>query len=153
MKSNHAPSILSQDMVVIGVIAALGEVQIQGRVEGDVTAGSLVICQKGLVKGDITADSLVVYGRIEGVLQARSVVLEPLASIHGEILYDTLTINGGAIMDGVCRRAFDSAAPDMPGPGSAVQLRTERTKSDVPPLRPVLLGSHTRPKGQTGQTI
>ncbi|WBQ12206.1 polymer-forming cytoskeletal protein [Hyphomonadaceae bacterium BL14] len=153
MKSNKAPSILAQDIVIIGSIASAGEVQIDGRVEGDVRAGSLMIGQNAVVKGDIIADTLAVHGRIEGVVQARSVVLVPPASVQGEISYDTLTIQGGAVMDGVCRRGFDPAALDTPGSGSGGQLRTGRTGPDVPPLRPVLLGLQTRPKDGPGQTI
>ncbi|MDG2043077.1 MAG: polymer-forming cytoskeletal protein, partial [Maricaulis sp.] len=51
MKS-RAPSILSSDVVITGSINSEGEVQLDGSVEGDVRAGSLIIGEEAAVTGE-----------------------------------------------------------------------------------------------------
>lgn len=152
MKSNKAPSIFAHDIVVVGSITSDGEVQIDGRLEGDVRAGALTIGQGAFVKGDIVADSVVVHGRIEGRVQARSVVLASPASVHGEISYATLAIQSGAVMDGLCRRAFDASARNTSGRLTAGPAENSRAEPEMPPIRPVLLGLNAQPKDAPGNT-
>lgn len=150
MKSNKAPSILAHDIVVVGSIMCEGEVQIDGRLEGDVRAATLMIGQSAFVKGEIVADSVVVHGRIEGLVKARSVVLAPPALVKGEIVYDTLAIQSGAVLDGACRRAFEAGAHNKPGHGTGGPAGAARAEPEMPPLRPVLLGLSARPKDAPG---
>lgn len=152
MRTNKAPSILAHDIVVTGSITTDGEVQIDGRLEGDIRAGALTIGPGAFVKGDIVAGSVVVHGRIEGRVQARSVVLASPSSVQGEISYATLSIQSGAVMDGLCRRVLDASAPDKPGQAPASPAGHTRTEPEMPAIRPVLLGLTTRPKDTPGNT-
>lgn len=141
MKSKKGPSILAADIVVVGSIMSEGEVQIDGRVEGNVRAGSLDIGPKATVSGEIVAvGEVVVHGRVEGQMRARNVQLASTASVQGEIIHATLAIQSGAFFDGRCRRAPDLGADNKPIAVGSIssEFAPEDEDSALPPS--VLLG-------------
>jgi cytoskeletal protein CcmA (bactofilin family) len=152
MKSNLVPSILARDLLIVGSLASDGEVQIDGRIEGEVSAVAATIGQGAFVKGEIVADTVVVHGRIEGLVNARSVVLVAPAVVKGEIIYDTLAIQSGAILDGSSRRASQAGAHNKPGQVSGSPAETTRAEAEMSLLRPVLLGSPRRPNAAPGKS-
>jgi len=103
MKSKTASSIFAEDILVIGAISSEGQVEIFGRVEGGVRAGSLTIGHDASVIGEVAAESVVVHGRIEGLVRARNVLLLSTASVQGYIVQARLAIQSGAEFDGQCR--------------------------------------------------
>jgi len=48
---NHAPSIISEDMRLTGSLISQGEVQLDGRIDGDINGTHLVIGTSGVVEG------------------------------------------------------------------------------------------------------
>ena len=70
MKSK-APSILSSDLVLTGSIVSEGEIQLDGQVDGDVRAGSLIIGEDASVSGEVFAETVVVRGKVSGSVRAR----------------------------------------------------------------------------------
>ena len=50
-----APSIISADLVITGTLTSTGDMQIDGRVEGDVRSIGLVIGEKAEIHGEICA--------------------------------------------------------------------------------------------------
>lgn len=135
MKSNKAPSILSADLTIIGSIVSDGEVQLDGRVDGDVRAGSLTIGEEASVKGEVVAESVVVRGRIEGSLRARQVQLASTARIEGDIVHATLAVESGAFFDGHCRRSSDPLS-DAPQASIAATSSDKPKVAAMPPAPP-----------------
>jgi cytoskeletal protein CcmA (bactofilin family) len=103
-----APSIVSADMRVIGDITSQGEVQIDGTVEGDVRAKSVLIGESADIKGEILADQVQVHGRVNGLIKSRSVHLGRAAHVVGDILHESMSIENGAFLEGHCIRMNDS---------------------------------------------
>ena len=122
MKSK-APSILSGDLVLTGSIVSEGEVQLDGTIEGDVRAGSLIIGEEAHVKGEVVADNVVVRGRVNGSLRARQVQLASTARIEGDIVHASLSVESGAFFDGHCRHSQD---PTSERSGPANDSKTDR---------------------------
>jgi cytoskeletal protein CcmA (bactofilin family) len=112
MKSNKGPSIFAEDVLVIGAISSDSQVEIFGRVEGDVRAGSLTIGKDAYVKGEVVAESVVVRGRVEGLVRARNVQLVSTASVQGDIIQATLAVQNGAVFNGHCRQEADISHSD-----------------------------------------
>jgi cytoskeletal protein CcmA (bactofilin family) len=106
MKSK-ALSILSNDLVVKGSIVSEGEVQLDGKVEGDVRAHSLTIGEEATVNGEVIAETVVIRGRVEGSVRARQVQLAATARVEGDVVHATLAIESGAYFDGHCKRSSD----------------------------------------------
>lgn len=105
-----APSILGPDIIITGDIKTDGDVQIDGRLDGNVTATNLTIGEQGAVNGHIIAKDVHVRGKITGSIDASHVELADTANVEADIVQDTLTIANGAFFDGKCSRKT-SATP------------------------------------------
>jgi len=105
-----APSIISADLVVTGTLKSTGDVQIDGRVEGDVYAANLVIGEKATIHGDVAAEEVQVRGRVEGAVRARKVLLASTCHVQGNILHEAFAVETGAYFDGNCRHADNPLA-------------------------------------------
>jgi cytoskeletal protein CcmA (bactofilin family) len=105
-----APSIISADLVVTGTLKSSGDVQIDGRVEGDVYAANLVIGEKATIHGDVAAEEVQVRGRVEGAVRARKVLLASTCHVQGNILHEAFAVETGAYFDGNCRHADNPLA-------------------------------------------
>lgn len=104
---NHAPSIISEDMRLTGSVISQGEVQLDGRIDGDIKATHLVIGTTGVVEGIVEATSVIVKGKIIGSLNASEVNIKNNAHVHGDIFHDTLSIEAGAIIEGNLKQRFE----------------------------------------------
>ena len=101
--SKTVPSLISADVEMRGTFVAEGEVQFDGRIEGDIRAGGVVIGESAVVKGEVVAERVVVHGRIEGVVRAERVELAATAVIEGDVMHAALAVENGARLDGkVC---------------------------------------------------
>ncbi len=105
MKS--APSIISADMAVTGTMTAGGDIQIDGKVDGDITTGSLTVGEKAVVNGEILAEEVVVRGKIVGSIRARKVQLCSTCHVEGDIYHSALAVETGAYFEGNCRHSDD----------------------------------------------
>jgi len=108
-----APSIISADVVVTGTLKSSGDVQIDGRIEGDVQSMTLVIGEKALIQGDVMAEEVTVRGRIEGSIRARKVLLASTCHVQGNILHEAFAVETGAFFEGNCRHADNPLGDDF----------------------------------------
>ena len=115
-RTNHTPSIIAEDMRLTGSLTSQGEVQLDGRIEGDLRVKHLVIGLTGMIEGMIEADSVVVKGKIIGSLIANKVMIESSAEVNGDVFHDTLSIEAGAMIEGSLkhRHEEDNVAPIKP---------------------------------------
>lgn len=109
------PSIVSADLVITGDLASKGEIQVDGRIEGDVKCSALIIGKTGCVVGEIEADVVRLHGEVKGQVRAKTVYLASTARMIGDITHESLAIEPGALMEGHCRRMVPgAAAPTLP---------------------------------------
>ncbi|CAM3810685.1 MULTISPECIES: bactofilin family protein [Pseudoalteromonas] len=127
-RTNHTPSIISEDVRLTGSLISQGEVQLDGRIDGDVRVNHLVIGNTGCVEGSVIAESVIVKGKIIGSLNASKVVIERSAQVHGDVYQDTLSIDAGAIIEGNLKQRHEA---------ETVELVTHSTESK-PELASVL---------------
>lgn len=113
--SKAAPSLISADVKMKGAIISQGELQIDGHIEGDVRALSLVIGDTGAVKGEVIAETVVIRGTVEGRIRARKVQLCTGAKVRGDIFHASLAIEPNAIFEGAVKHAQDPMA-EAPAP-------------------------------------
>lgn len=99
------PSIISADLIVTGTLTSTGDVQIDGRVDGDVRSHGLVIGEKAEVHGEILADNVTVRGKVIGRIRARKVQLSATSHVEGDILHETFAVEAGAFFEGNCRHS------------------------------------------------
>ncbi|MEZ5922666.1 MAG: polymer-forming cytoskeletal protein [Parvularculaceae bacterium] len=127
MKAAGVPSIISADMSLRGNISSSGEVQLDGSLEGDIRASTLIVGEKATVKGEIACESVMIRGRVEGGIRAKQVALAATAHIEGDILHSSLSVESGAHFDGNCRHSEDPLSDSAAG-----DFRKSRTSSPAP---------------------
>ena len=104
MSKSQVPSILSQDLVITGEVNTDGDVQIEGRLDGNIKASTITIGEQGAVNGTIKAGLVRVRGKVTGKINATTVELAESANVLADIMQDHLTIENGAFFDGKCTR-------------------------------------------------
>ena len=102
-----APSIISDDLVVIGTLTSTGDIQIDGRVDGDIRSASVTIGEKANFQGEIVAEECTIRGRVQGIVRARKVQLSGTCHMEGTILHEALAVEVGAFFEGTCRHCAD----------------------------------------------
>ena len=110
--SNSAPSILGRDITITGDIKTDGEVQVDGRLDGNVIAAVITVGESGSVNGTIKADRVHIRGKVQGKVTAISVELSETANVAADLTQDELSIANGAFFDGKCSRK--SKSPTAP---------------------------------------
>jgi cytoskeletal protein CcmA (bactofilin family) len=110
MRSSAAPSIISGDLAVNGTLTSSGDIQIDGKVEGNVNSAGLVIGDKACIEGDVTAEDVTVRGRVKGSIRARKVLLASTCHVEGDILHEAFAVETGAFFEGNCRHADNPLA-------------------------------------------
>jgi cytoskeletal protein CcmA (bactofilin family) len=109
-----APSILGADFTVIGDIKTKGDVHIDGRVDGNITANGVMIGEKGTVVGKIIARSARIRGNVTGKVDAIKIELTETASVKADLTQDQLIVANGAFFDGKCNRKTSTTAKKEP---------------------------------------
>ena len=99
-----SPSILSSYMRVVGDISSQGEIQVDGTVEGDVRAKSVLIGESADIKGELLAEQIQIHGRVNGIIKSRVVHLARTAHVIGDILHESMSVETGAFIEGHCKR-------------------------------------------------
>ena len=100
VKEMSPPSLLSSDLTITGDLYCEGEVQIDGKVTGNIRSEVLNIGETAKIDGKIFADSVTVYGHVSGQINARSVSLTKTAHVQGDIRHENLVVHQGAYLDG-----------------------------------------------------
>ncbi len=99
-KNNNTPSLISADVRLSGSLVSQGEVQLDGRIEGDIKAEILLIGSQGHVEGSVEAGEVTIRGRVSGSIRANKVAIENSAQVQGDVFHNTLSIAAGAQMEG-----------------------------------------------------
>ncbi|MDX1974581.1 MAG: polymer-forming cytoskeletal protein [Rickettsiales bacterium] len=103
-KRETIPSIMAQDVSVLGNIVSDGVLDFDGTIDGNIRCKALTVRGRASIKGEVIADTIHVYGKINGLVRARSVHLYATARIEGIIMHENLTIEDGAFIDGKLKR-------------------------------------------------
>ncbi|MFL6689579.1 MAG: polymer-forming cytoskeletal protein [Alphaproteobacteria bacterium] len=118
-----APSIISADLVVTGTLSSTGDMQVDGRVEGDVHSAALVIGEKAVIQGEVLADEVTVRGRVEGSIRARKILLCSTCHVEGNILHEAFAVEAGAFFEGNCRHSDNPLGEDNAKRNPALERR------------------------------
>ena len=125
-------SLISAGMTLVGKLVGDGAVQVFGRIEGEIQASSILICEGAQVEGNVVAKDLTIGGHVKGTIHATRVKLNGTAVVDGDIYHRSLAIEENARFEGSSRReenltdkqssAGASSAP--PSGGNVTHVRT-----------------------------
>ena len=99
-KGNSPPSLISPGLTVSGNLVSVGDVQIDGAIEGDIQCHALTIGKSATTSGNIAAEEVLLQGTHTGNIEAKAVTLAKTARITGDIRHDTLAVESGAVLNG-----------------------------------------------------
>src|SRR6476646_526707 len=89
-------AIIDAGLNIKGDLATDRDVQVDGRINGNVSCARLTIGKDGAITGDIKAKEIVVRGKVKGTIRATRVMLMEGADIAGDIFYDRMSMEEGA---------------------------------------------------------
>ena len=103
-------SIISTDASITGNIVADDDIQVEGKVSGDVTCRRLTIGAAARIEGRIDCETVHIHGAVCGEIHAEAVVVSKTGHIEGDIHHDTVSIEPGARVEGQLIRREAKAA-------------------------------------------
>lgn len=108
------PSIIGEDLTVVGNVSSKGEIQVDGQIQGDVQCGSLLLGDKSQITGGVIAEDVVVRGHVIGSIRGLRVTLQSQSHVEGDIYHQSLAIEQGAYFEGKSRRSDDPLSVPKP---------------------------------------
>ncbi len=126
------PSIIGEDLTVVGNISSKGEIQVDGQIQGDVHCGSLLLGDKSQITGGVVAEDVVVRGHVIGSIRGLRVTLQSQSHVEGDIYHQSLAIEQGAYFEGKSRRSDNPlAVPKQGAEKSAGASEAGSAKADA----------------------
>jgi len=99
-------SILANSFSLKGSISCKGELQIDGRINGNINGEKVILGPESSMDGTLTADEIIISGKFKGKIKGKSIRLETGASVDAEITYEILAIEDGSSVNGVVKKAL-----------------------------------------------
>ena len=94
-------SVISKDMRIEGNCETDGQLRIEGKISGDVTAHGIELVASGSVDGDViaaeksdSAQAFVISGTVKGAVHAAQVEVRLGGKVHGGVVADEAVIHG-----------------------------------------------------------
>lgn len=91
------------ETVVRGKIEVSGTLEVFGKVDGEIDAGTLKIEAGGSMTGEVKAEVMVIAGTFKGTLRCKFLTLTETAKVEGEIHYERLAVASGAEVEAAFR--------------------------------------------------
>ena len=113
--SQKMASLIANDLVLEGNVSGGGELQVDGKIKGDVRAERVTIGDSGHVEGGVYAEAVEVRGRVTGSISAKQVRLYGACHVDGDITHEQLAMETGAFFQGRSLRLQRPTAP-QPAP-------------------------------------
>ncbi|HMT40259.1 polymer-forming cytoskeletal protein [Sphingorhabdus sp.] len=128
----HTFSVIASDVEITGNLSAKVDLHIDGKINGDVTCGSLVQGEGSVISGKVVAETARLSGKVDGSIEAGDLVIEASARISGDVVYQSLTIAPGGMVEG----KFKHRGSHVPNIGKAT--------IDISKTDPLILGAETK---------
>ncbi|NEX48316.1 bactofilin family protein [Pseudotabrizicola algicola] len=99
-RPSNTKSVFASDLKITGEISSIGDIEMMGDIDGNITARSLSVGAEGRMNGTITAESVDVRGTVDGQISASTFTLRAAAHVAADVTYKTLVIESGAQIEG-----------------------------------------------------
>ena len=139
-RSSRLASVLGATSVVVGNISGTGDLEIRGKVQGNIhVTGRILVSASGVILGDIEATTLEIAGQVRGDLRATDgVQIATSGQVIGQIHAPRVGIEAGAVVRGQLntgRLEVESQAPPQAKTAKAKATATLH-RSQVSPSQP-----------------
>jgi len=98
-------TILSRDVKIEGKVTSIGNIRIDGEIQGDIfSKGNIILGEDAKVNGEINANLITIGGKVSGIVRAKDkIILDSKSILKGDIITKNLVIEEGAKFDGNCK--------------------------------------------------
>jgi cytoskeletal protein CcmA (bactofilin family) len=86
-------------MQITGALRSSGQIQIDGIVNGDITAPSITIGQTGTVIGKLIAAEIHICGTVHGALEGDLISLTRSARVYASVGHTGIWMEEGAVLE------------------------------------------------------
>jgi cytoskeletal protein CcmA (bactofilin family) len=114
-------SFIDASLTIMGDLSSEGDVQLDGRICGNVRCPQLVVGRDAAITGSVAAEQVIVRGSITGTIRAHLVILQETARVESEITYTVLAIDDGAMFEGTAHRSADPLKEEAASPLAQLQ--------------------------------
>ncbi len=90
------------DLVIRGTVEGRGQIEVQGKIEGQIRCREVSVAEGGRIEGSVMAESVQIGGAVEGPVRATTVKIMKTARVVGNITHLNLSVEAGAYLEG-CR--------------------------------------------------
>ena len=101
-------SILANCFSLKGSITCKGELQIDGRINGNINGEKVILGPESSMDGTLNADEIVISGKFKGKIKGKSIRLDSGAIVDAEITYEILAIEDGSSINGIVKKIVNS---------------------------------------------
>ena len=120
----EAISIVGPGMTFVGDCETEGTLRVEGRLEGSVRAGRMVVVgPSGVITGDVHARNATVAGTVKGTVVAEArLELQETSRVDGEVFARTVQVGEGAVLNAAVRMGDDAVERATGRPASGPKL-------------------------------
>ena len=122
-------SFIDASLTIVGDLLSHGDVQVDGRICGNVTCAQLIVGRDAVITGTVKAEQAIVRGSITGTIRASVVILQETARVKSDIAYTQIAIDDGATFEGAAHR---SESPLVETETASALVELERLVTESP---------------------
>lgn len=105
--SKNNTSIISKDLFLKGDLTTDGLLEIEGKIEGNITGNEITIRESGFVNGNIISNISNIKGNFQGTIKSQRINVSGKANIKGTLEYVSLCVEDGSSIDGDLKRVSE----------------------------------------------
>jgi cytoskeletal protein CcmA (bactofilin family) len=104
------PSLISSGTVFLGDVKSCSSMEVEGSIEGNITADTLTIREAGFIRGDVNSKTFNIKGNFEGRACSEKINISDMAVVNGTLEYKFLVVDYGANINCDLKRIPDEKA-------------------------------------------
>ena len=116
-------SVIGHGITIVGEIDSAEDLQVLGKINGDVRCPTLILHEESALQGTISADCVRILGTFNGSIRTKDLAIEASARIAGDVIYSRLHLASGAILQGQLKHR--PAARDLPDARRRIILESD----------------------------
>ncbi|MFO1170740.1 MAG: polymer-forming cytoskeletal protein [Hyphomicrobiaceae bacterium] len=128
MVGQYNVTVIREDMIIKGSIRRCRQLEVQGYIEGEIEAGSLLVHPEGRVFGKVRADNIEVLGTVQGDVVIKHLChIRSSGKVAGSVIYGELAMESGADLTADVRNVPPTLGGDFElavDKGRAVRITT-----------------------------
>ena len=126
-------TIIDGSLTINGDLQSAGELQVKGRINGNIHCQTIIVEEDGAVEGGILADHVLIHGRTKGFIRATHIELGPTAVVESDLYHATLIVRDGAMFEGMSETNKSQRHTEIHTEMQVDELRAVAGKMKAPP--------------------